>query len=307
MMNHTRDSAVDVALITVTYNSAQVLDGFLKSMAQQDPSLSIKVIVMDNASKDGTVDLLKQITVPEYEIYYLDENIGVAAANNIGLKRAKELGAKSIIMLNNDIEFGPDLVTKLHAWLEANPDTAVSPLIPYHSFPDKIWYGGGEYQWWKGYIGYHEHQMADISSFPSKPFQTGYAPTTCLAFPAAWLDVVGYQDERYFIYWEDTDYCFRMKAHGMRIFVDPTTILTHKVSQSTGGPSNPITLRYIFRNNILFVRKFHGRATVLMTFGIMVVRMIGAVLTGRSTISQTRIKFTAMGEAMRLPIQREAI
>ncbi len=306
-MNTIEASTVDVALITVTYNSAQVLDGFLQSVAQQDPALSIRVIVIDNASKDGTIDQLGQITDPVYEIHLLDENIGVAAANNIGLKRAKELGAKTIVMLNNDIEFGPDLVTKLHGWLEENPATAVSPLIPYHAFPDKIWYGGGQYQWWKGFIGYHEHQMQDLLSVPSKHFLTGYAPTTCLAFPTAWLDTIGYQDERYFIYWEDTDYCFRMKAHGMRIFVDPTAILTHKVSQSTGGPSNPITLRYIFRNNILFVRKFHGRAVVLMTLGIMLARMVGALLTGRSTVSQTRTKLAAVGEGMRLPIQREAI
>jgi GT2 family glycosyltransferase len=293
--------------ITVTYNSATVLEDFLLSVRQQrqEPeqgSDPFRTIIIDNGSSDKTVDMLRQIDDPDIEIILLDSNLGVAAANNIGIRRAIEIGAETVLLINNDVLFGSGLYNGLHAWTSRNPNAAVSPVIPYYACPDKIWFAGGEFQWWRGYIGYHLGCGSAVSELPREPFTTGYAPTTCLAIPIPWFEKVGLQDERYFIYWEDTDMARRMVDAGMTIVVDPSLTLYHKVSVTTGGRSNSITLRYIYRNHMIFMRKHHGSLATIWALCVLAMKAMARLFLGRVKLEELIIETKALREGLTMSL-----
>ena len=293
--------------ITVTYNSATVLEDFLQSVrAQRHESgqdrRHFRTIIIDNGSSDNTVNMLRQIDDSDIEIILLDKNLGVAAANNIGIRHAIKIGAETVLLINNDVLFGPGLYAELYAWTSRNPNAAVSPVIPYYARPDRIWFGGGAFQWWRGYIGYHIGCGGPVSELPQEPFIAGYAPTTCLAIPAPWFDKIGLQDERYFIYWEDTDMARRMIDAGMTIIVDPSLILYHKVSVTTGGRSNPITLRYLYRNHMIFMRKHHGSLATAWALCVLATKAAARLILGRAHLAELAIEARALREGLMMPL-----
>ena len=251
-----------ITLVTVTFNGAGVWVPFMASVLAQKPA-DWRLIVIDNASSDGTRALLAQIDDPRVTVILNDGNFGVAAANNQGIKAALAGGAHRVVLINNDTEFGPDLLARLDSQMAASGADVISPLIPYYDRPDRIWYGGGSFVWLFGIMNKHDHSDAELAAVGDKPFQSDYAPTCCTMIDRSVFERIGLMDERYFVYWDDTDFMWRMKQAGLRLFVDPSVILLHKVSSSTGGALSNFTIRYYFRNQMLFTRKFHGWAGTL--------------------------------------------
>lgn len=253
-----------IALVTVTYDSAGVWEPFMASVAAQT-DVDWRLIVIDNLSRDGTRELLSRIDHPRVTVVLNDANVGVAAANNQGIAMALESGAERVVLINNDTEFGPDLLARLDRRMAETGADVISPLIPYHGRPDRIWYGGGSFVWLFGIMNRHDHADAPLSVVGTAPFRTDYAPTCCTMIDRHVFERIGLMDERYFVYWDDTDFMWRMKRAGLRLVVDPGAILLHKVSASTGGALSDFTIRYYFRNQMFFTRKFHGWVGTLYT------------------------------------------
>jgi hypothetical protein len=269
----------DITLVTVTYNAADVWAPFMASLvAQRD--VDWHLVVIDNRSQDGTIDLLKAIDDPRITVILNDANVGVAAANNQGIKVGLDRGSPSICLINNDVEFAPDMLSRLEMRLRDKAVDAVSPLIPFFSEPDRIWYGGGYFVRARGVMVVHEHEGEALHVVGDAPFMTDYAPTCCILFDRSVFEQIGVMDERYFVYWDDTDFLWRMKQADMKLLVDPAIILLHKVSSSTGGRLSDFTIRYIFRNQIFFTRKFHGMGWALYS-GAMAM-MSGVVRIARN-------------------------
>jgi GT2 family glycosyltransferase len=84
---------------------------------------------------------------------------------------------------------------------------------------------------------------------------TGYAPTCFLLIDAAVFATVGLMDEAYFVYYDDTDFMWRLRSRGLRVRYEPGAIVQHKVSTSTGGGESPFTAYYSNRNRVYFIRK----------------------------------------------------
>ena len=289
-----------IALVTVTYNAADVWSPFLASvLAQQDIDWSL--IVIDNASGDSTRTLLAGLKDPRITVVLNDGNVGVAAANNQGISLALEAAADRVVLINNDTEFGPDLMARLDRQMVATGADVISPLIPYHDRPDRIWYGGGSFVRLFGIMNKHDHSDALLSAVGDAPFQTDYAPTCCTMIDRSVFERIGLMDERYFVYWDDTDFMWRMKLAGLRLFVDPSAILLHKVSASTGGALSDFTIRYYFRNQMLFTRKFHGWAGTAYTAATsLAVGLARQIAKGeRPRHFYLRVRALAEGIAMR--------
>ena len=264
-----------IVSVTVTYNGAAVLEPFLACCKAQ-VGVEHMLIIVDNASTDGTGAMLDAIDDPNILVIRNDRNVGVAAANNQGIEEGLRRGARRIILINNDTEFEPDLLARLDRSLRDNHASAISPLIPYFDQRDQIWFGGGHFSRARGVRMVHDHEKEPLTVVGDAPFPIDYAPTCCVMFDATVFGKIGLMDERYFVYWDDVDFMWRMKRAGLRLILDPTIRLLHKVSISTGGRLSDFSIKYNFRNQIFYTRKFHGFLWSVYT-AIMAI-LSGAVL-----------------------------
>lgn len=288
------------AFVTVTYNGVGVWQPFYECLLAQNDA-NWMLVVVDNNSTDGIRDVLLAINDPRVTLILNTENLGVAAANNQGIKVAIHNDCDHICLINNDVEFNSDLLRNLRSKLEDLSVDAISPLIPFFDAPDRVWYGGGSFSRKRGVMVVHDHEGAPLSAIGSKPFITEYAPTCCVLFKRSVFEKIGLMDEKYFVYWDDTDFLWRMKQAGMRILVDPSVVLLHKVSSSTGGRLSDFTIRYVFRNQILFTRKFHGTAWALYSGSMAMLSGLIRIARNGDTVRHLSLRARAIREGFSMP------
>jgi GT2 family glycosyltransferase len=290
--------------VTVTYNGASVLQSFLDCVASQ-VGIDWHLIIVDNASSDETRELLMSVDDPRISIILNEQNFGVAGANNQGIKIACEAGAETVLLVNNDTEFDSGLFYNLAVSLETNSTDAVTPLIPFFDKPDRIWYAGGRFLNWRGGISFHDSFMKPVISVSKAVSRTEYAPTCCLAIKASVFDRIGYMDEQYFVYWDDTDFCWRMNKAGMAIAFDPNISLLHKVSISTGGSESDFSIRYLYRNHMIFLRKYRSKAFCSYVLVVLGIKAAWRLSLGHTNIRKLRLQLAAMYEGLTMSIARE--
>lgn len=201
-----------IGIVTVTYNSEYVLADFLSSLDQQDYNNFITIFV-DNASNDKTVGSITSWTNQNKIVVQNNKNIGVAAANNQGIKLALENGCQFVLLLNNDTVFEPKLLSKLIDAHHTYQSKLVVPKMTYYSPKNTIWYAGGFFNPKKGFLNYHRGQGEMDQNQYNEDDVVDYAPTCCVLIHKEVFDDVGLMDERYFVYFDDTDFFFRVKQH----------------------------------------------------------------------------------------------
>lgn len=247
-----------IGVVTVTYNSSSVLEDFLASVWKQTHA-DFVLYAVDNASSDGSVARLRRETDSRLVILASETNSGVAAGNNRGIARALADGCDLVLLINNDTEFGPELFATLVRGLDEFACDMSAPKILYAD-RRTIWCAGGGFNAWKGYAGVHYGAGETDRGQYDRARQVGHAPTCCLLVRREVFERIGMMDARYFVYLDDTDFCFRAMCAGIRLFYLPSAVLFHKVSVLTGGPESPFSVRFCTRNHIYFMLKNLGWA-----------------------------------------------
>lgn len=289
-----------IALVTVTYNGETVWPEFLDSLLSQQ-AVDWHLVVVDNASTDGTIAMVHAAQDARITLIANDRNVGVAEGNNQGTRWALDHGYGEILLINNDTAFGPDLLYRLSCTLAHSGAGAVSALIPYYDQPGISWYSGGHFSKFRGMLSIHDGQDQPIA-IGYTTFSTDYAPTCCVLFSAQVFDKIGLMDERYFVYWDDVDFLWRMKRAGISIVVDPAAIMLHKVSISTGGRQSDFSIRYGHRNQIYFARKFFGPAYASYVTAFTAGIGLGRVVLAKDTWRQWRLRLKSVAEGWRMPL-----
>lgn len=270
-------------LVTITYNalSHDILPGFFRSIEAQDDR-DFVLLVVDNASTDGTREYLQGLDLPCLRLILNDENVGFGRACNQGIEFARSVGAEHITFINNDVEFGPDLIGGMVASLERTGAAALTPLITPYDHPDQIWFIGGSFQWRRGYTPHHHLIWQPRNKASRELIQvTEFATGCCLLIRMSVFDVVPGFDDRFFVYWEDADLSMTLRAKGLRIVVDTTLELRHKVSTSTGGLFGAFSVFHAVRGYLLFIRKYKGRGGLAFAIPFAVAKLLRNVLAGR--------------------------
>jgi hypothetical protein len=245
-----------VGLVTVTYNSENVLDGFLSSVFGLNFT-DFLLYVVDNASSDGTMEKLNNYKNAQVKVIKNSCNLGVAEANNQGIKLAIEDKCQYVLLINNDTEFEANLVQKLISRLEANSCDMAVPKIKYWDDKDKIWCAGGYFRKWAAWQSWHYgYERKDCAEFSVERI-IDYSPTCCMLIKTEVFDKVGLMDKKYFVYWDDTDFCLRALRAGVKMLYAPDIEFYHKVSSLTGHRSN-FSIRYLTRNFVYFIKKNLG-------------------------------------------------
>ena len=245
-------------MVIVCYNGVADTLECLASVARLTYP-NVQTVVVDNASTDGTAGAVRE-AFSRVHVIETGDNTGFAGGNNVGVRFALDtLGAAYTFLLNNDTTVEPGLLEPLVAHTEAHPAAGiVAPLMCYHAVPDTVWSAGGAMN--------HRAEAAHVSAGrPVAAFES-HAPRShdfvagcgMLIRRDVW-ERVGLFDERFFLYYEDADLCFRARRAGYACVVVPGVRLWHKVSRSTGATSD-LTLYYMRRNALLFLRKHSAAA-----------------------------------------------
>ena len=248
-----------IGIVSVTYNSESLLDDYLSSLKQQEHR-NWHSFIVDNNSNDKTVRLLmeRHLDPLNYSLVPNKENVGVAAGNNQGIVLALQHGCDWVLLINNDTVFPRQLFGHLLQTAKSQNWRVVVPKIHFNMPPNSIWYAGGGFDAKKGHTGYHvgKYQI-DGGQFDQRR-TVEYAPTCCMLIHRSVFEDVGLMDESYFAYFDDTDFCLRLKTAGISIGYTGGCALTHKVGGSTGGTASPFFARMTARNRLYFLKKHFG-------------------------------------------------
>ncbi|MBK9329869.1 MAG: glycosyltransferase family 2 protein [Sphingobacteriales bacterium] len=252
-----------IGIVTITYNSAQVIEPFMDCVLRQTHSHFILYII-DNVSSDDTLDLLRKYKDERIILLANDKNVGVAAGNNQGIRRAMEDGCEEILIINNDVEFEHTLLEKLSRQLVELNCSLVAPKMMYYPETNLIWWAGTKFIDKDGCMTNHIGiQQEDRGQF-DKTEPMDYAPTCCVLLRKEVMDDIGLMDEKYFAYYDDTDFFYRIYKQGKHhLYYYPFVKFYHKV----GGLSNmkegnarkfkfnDFYIHLITRNHVYYLRK----------------------------------------------------
>jgi GT2 family glycosyltransferase len=242
-----------------------------------------QVIVVDNGSTDGSVELIKA-HYPEVLLIALPENGGYAAALNAGIVRALALGAEYVLALNKDTLVPPEALAQLVCRLEQDQTIGiVAPKTLYHSHPDRIYsLGDRTYPWLPvpKAFGYGWRDRPSLARVMEFDYVTGCA----MLIRASLFPEIGLFDVGFFLFYEDSDFCRRVRDRGYRIICDGGTTIYHKANLST-GKDRVSTSRIRARNRVRFYRRYrHGPSpwlTYLVLAIVAVWRVVAYMFTRR--------------------------
>lgn len=246
-----------IGLVTVLFKSDEVLPGFFASVSKQTHKDYILYLV-DNSPTAATDSIIQKCLtenpVTEYKHIKSPGNVGVAEGNNIGIRNALADTCSYVLLLNNDIELEQDLVfSKLVSLCDTREEKIIIPKIFYYD-SRKLWMAGGVMNKWRA-LGIHYGDGKDDAPEFNVAKQITYAPTCFMFVESSVFKTVGMMDEKYFAYYDDTDFVFRALKAGYKMYYEPSLTVLHKVSSSTGGGGSVFYIYYSNRNKIYFTRK----------------------------------------------------
>lgn len=243
-----------VCVILINYNGAEDTTECVKSLLCSD-YLNIRIIIVDNASKHSRIEYSSDIPKEFCDIIYMKENLGFAGANNVGIQYAMKYDPAYVLIINNDTVVCSNFLFPLIDVIQNNPSVGiVTSKIYYYDEKDILWFGGSYYdeKLYECKIdGIGQQEVDRHNEKKEIPFATG-----CLwLIPIEVIHKVGLMCEDYFLYYEDADYCERVKRHGYKIFYEPKSVIYHKESKSTKKGSDAYRY-YNIRNYLIFIRRF---------------------------------------------------
>ncbi|MCD7726139.1 MAG: glycosyltransferase family 2 protein [Clostridiales bacterium] len=268
-----------LAVILVNYNGKQYNEACIESILAAQALWDKKIIVVDNGSQDDSLQILRQRyeNCEAVELLPLDDNYGFSYANNAGIRRAMEEGADYVLLLNNDTEIAPDMLTGLEQCAKRHPDSMIAPKIYYSDRREVIWSAGGKVSPLVRKVSHIGVGQTDRGQFAEEK-EVGFATGCALLIPCKVIRRAGFLDERFFLYYEDTEYSFRLGKLGISIYYCPEAVLYHKVGASSKGADSPLCAYYIARNWLLCNQKHLGKRYPLFLGYYMVNRTVCCLL-----------------------------
>ena len=261
---------MDVSVVIVNWNTKDLLRDCLTSVYECAGAVAYEIIVVDNASDDGSVDMVKN-DFRNVILIENTENKGFAAANNQGMAVAK---GRYVLLLNSDTIVLKNSIANTVGFADKNPRAAVtgcqvlnpdgtiqrtcfkfpsilnmllSSTYLYKLFPKNRFFGREQMTWWdRGDV-----RRVDVV-------------TGCfMLVRREAIEQVGMMDERFFMYGEETDWCYRFWKNGWEIMFAPVGRIIHFGGRSTA--KRPVAMIVQLRLSILkFIKKHYGRPSHLM-------------------------------------------
>jgi len=238
-------------IIVLTYNGLDLTLDCIRSLDRQTGA-AFDVVIVDNASPDGTAEALHRRR-PDLKVLQAGSNLGYAGGNNLGLRHAMRSGDGPFMLLNNDTLLEPDCIRSLLATLDRQPGIGIlGPMVYTWGDGRTISSAGGQIDW-------RHADAINIGAGEPDEGQYGLRPVDfingcSLLITRQAVEKAGLLDERYFMYWEETDWCTRVRRAGFDVRFEPRARLRHKTT-ILPAELGPTALYYMTRNRVLFFRQ----------------------------------------------------
>ena len=229
------------------------------------------VIVLDNHSTDGSVNAIRE-AYPQVQLIELDENLGYAGNNNVGIQAAMEQGADWVLVLNEDVILDADCLSKLVEIGESDSKIGiVGPLVYHHNEPMVIQSAGGllGQHWESIHVGKNELDQGQFTA----PRPVEWISGCAILVRRAAIEQAGMLDKNYFIYWEETEWCIRLGGAGWKIVNVPQAKVWHKGVQRNYQPKPSFTY-YGTRNHLLTLAKHKAPLRAWMFTWLQILRTL---------------------------------
>lgn len=283
-MNFEHNRQIDVTVVIVSYNTRDILATCLDSVLASTGIGTIETIVIDNASRDGSADMVAK-RFPQVVLERSAINLGFAAANNVAFERAR---GRYVVLLNPDALLAPDTLATAVAQMDASPETGLGggqligddgSLQPSaRQFPSLL----NEVLVLSGLAARFPHsrifgRFDRTWADPGRAAEVDWVPGAFTIVRREALDRVGGFDERFFLYYEEVDLCRRFRSNGWQVRYWPDIVVRHTGGESsktvsdvefTSSGSQLILWR--MRSGLLYYRKHHGALTARLVAGLEV-------------------------------------
>lgn len=247
-----------VSINIVTYDGAGSIASCLDSLTGLKYP-NYRVLVIDNASTDNTVSLIKS-RYPWVEIIQNGSNLGFGEGHNIGIRHALSQGTKYVWLLNQDAWVAPDSLSRLVGYAVSEPRFgAASPIILNPN--GSVWFAGGSIDWLR---------MRAIHStpetIPSNPYVSDYLTGCALFLGHNALKQDKCFDGRFFLYYEDADLSLRLRAQGLSLSIVPSARIWHTESSNERHAKKSY---WLVRSGLMFFRK-HATSAWRLWYSVFV-------------------------------------
>lgn len=255
--------APDLSIVVLSWNTRDLLLKCLETVTRAVTPPTREIIVVDNASKDGSADAVAA-RFPEVRLIRNTRNDGYARGNNIGIRAS---AGRHILLLNSDTEVAPHAFRTLVGFLDRNPrygaaasrlwnvdGTVQRACMRFPSILTALLYDARPGRWWPDNWIIRRHFVKDFDHIDSRDVEQPPGAALCLRREA--LRQVGLLDEELFLFFNDVDLCKRLWSRGFRIRYLADSNMIHHGGASTSR--YPAFAAEYFRNKIAYFRIHHG-------------------------------------------------
>jgi GT2 family glycosyltransferase len=224
----------------------------------------LRILVVDNGSADGTVDVLRE-ALPGIEVVGTNANLGYAGGNNFGIRHVEVWNPAYVLIINNDVEVEPLFLQSLISALETDSQAAMATCtVCYDPERDIIQYAGGDLIPWRG-SGFTRGQGKQFDTLRAAPAERVSFVSGCIMLVRMEdFRRFGAFDERFFLYCEDAELCFRFVQAGRALLYVPSARIFHKMGHRSTRPG---PYYFMYRNRMLFADLLPSRVLRLVAKG----------------------------------------
>ena len=299
------------AVVILNYNTRDYLRQFLPGLIESCKGLDAEVIVADNASSDGSAQMMKE-EFPEVRLITLTENFGFTGGYNRALQMVE---AEYYVLINSDVEVPSHWLGRLQDWMDTHPDCgACGPKLLSFKERDTFEYAGAAgglidsfgYPFCRGRI--MQKLEKDHGQYDS-PTDVLWCSGACLMVRSCVWKALGGLDDRFFAHMEEIDLCWRMQLRGWKVTVVPESYVYH-IGGGTLSNESPFKLRLNFRNNLLLLEnnlpatlgsRFRARVRILVRMCLDGLSAMTYLLTGKWSFFKAVVQAHREYRKMRRP------
>lgn len=267
-----------VFIIILNFNGREFILQCLDSVKKlRTDGCGLETLVVDNVSTDDSFELIKQ-NYPDLRLLVNKENLGFAEGNNVGIRDALKNGADFVLILNPDTIVDKDLVVQLISAIGGSatggkvaslnnqigivgPKIYFAPGYEFHKVRYKpeergkvIWYAGGIVDWKNVLASHRGVDEVDQGQY-NQAKKTDFVSGCAMMVKREVFEKIGLFDPKYFLYWEDNDFCQRARKAGFGIFYTPGAKMFH-LNAGSSASGGPLQEYYTTRNRLLFGMRY---------------------------------------------------